>query len=108
LSFKFYLHSPTHISEFVLYGINLSYDKTRIVPIFVCRAVRHLANMYVGQCKYLINNSRNLLQKKRFLMVTGSVSLKALEASSADRFSRFRFERLHEWHENEAALQEVT
>jgi hypothetical protein len=43
--FKVYLHSPTHISEFVPYGMNLSYNKKRIDPIFVCHAIQHLANM---------------------------------------------------------------
>jgi hypothetical protein len=55
-----YLHSPTHISEFVLYCMNfftthisefvlycmnLPYNKTRIDPIFVCHAIRQLPNM---------------------------------------------------------------
>jgi hypothetical protein len=31
-SFEVYLHRPTHISEFVLYGMNLSYDKNRTDP----------------------------------------------------------------------------
>jgi hypothetical protein len=28
--FKVYLHSPTHLTKFVPYGMNLSYDKNRI------------------------------------------------------------------------------
>jgi hypothetical protein len=36
---KVCLQSPTHISEFVPYGMN------RIDPICACRAVWHLANM---------------------------------------------------------------
>jgi hypothetical protein len=39
------LHSMTHISELMLYSMNLSFDKNRIDPILVCRAVQHLANM---------------------------------------------------------------
>jgi hypothetical protein len=40
-----YLHSPTHNSEFGPYGMNFSYNNKRIDPIFVCRAIRHLAIM---------------------------------------------------------------
>jgi hypothetical protein len=42
---KVSLHNPTHISEFVQYGMNLLYNKNMIDLIFVCHAVRHLANM---------------------------------------------------------------
>jgi hypothetical protein len=34
--------------------MNLSYDKNRTDPIFVCRAERHLANMSDSVCKYSI------------------------------------------------------
>jgi hypothetical protein len=43
---KAHLHSPTHISDFVLYGMNLPYNKNRIDPIFVCRAAQHLAKCW--------------------------------------------------------------
>jgi hypothetical protein len=43
-----YLHSPTHISDFFLYGMNLSYDKNTIDAIFVFHAVQHLIN--ISEC----------------------------------------------------------
>jgi hypothetical protein len=49
LFFEVYSHSPTNISEFVLYGMNLSYVKNRVDRIFVCRAEN------AGLCKYPIN-----------------------------------------------------
>jgi hypothetical protein len=45
---KVYLRSPTHISEFVLFGMNLSYDKTKIDTIFVCHVMQHLD--YMSEC----------------------------------------------------------